>query len=46
MTTNKSALEFGFYLFTGFVLLGLVISAFMDREVSEMVPPGASEKGE
>jgi hypothetical protein len=46
MTTNKSALEFGFYLFTGFVLLGLVISAFMDREVSELVPPGASEKGE
>lgn len=31
MTTNRSALELGFYLFTGFVLLGLVISALMER---------------
>lgn len=31
MTTNQSGLEFGFYLFTGFVLLGLVLSVFVER---------------
>ena len=31
MTTNQSGLEFGFYLFTGFVLMGLVISTLVER---------------
>lgn len=31
MTTNKSALEFGFYLFTGYVVLGLVLSLLIER---------------
>lgn len=31
MTTNNSALEFGFYLFTGYVVLGLVLSLLIER---------------
>lgn len=31
MTTNNSALEFGFYLFTGYVVLGLVLSLLVER---------------
>ncbi|MEO5584890.1 MAG: paraquat-inducible protein A [Flavobacteriales bacterium] len=33
MTTNNSALEFGFYLFTGYVVLGLVLSTLLERGV-------------
>ncbi len=35
MTTNQSGLEFGFYLFTGFVLLGLVISTLVERSLKD-----------
>ena len=31
MTTNNSSLEFGFYLFTGYVVLGLVLSVLEER---------------
>ena len=34
MTTNNSALEFGFYLFTGYVVLGLILSTLLERGVT------------
>lgn len=37
MTTNQSGLEFGFYLFTGFVILGLVISTLVERGLKDPV---------
>ena len=37
MTTNQSGLEFGFYLFTGFVVLGLVLSTLVERGLKDPV---------
>ncbi|MEO8734859.1 MAG: paraquat-inducible protein A [Flavobacteriales bacterium] len=33
MTTNNTELEFGFYLFTGYVVLGLVLSVLLKRTI-------------
>ncbi len=44
MTTNQSGLEFGFYLFTGFVLMGLVISTLVERGLKGPVPPEAKSQ--
>ncbi|MFZ1617863.1 MAG: paraquat-inducible protein A [Flavobacteriales bacterium] len=38
MTTNNTELEFGFYLFTGYVVLGLVLSVLVERGVTRAHP--------
>jgi hypothetical protein len=35
MTTNQSSLEFGFHLFTGYVLSGLLLSVLIERRKKE-----------
>lgn len=35
MTTNDTELEFGFYLFTGYVVLGLVLSVLVEKGVKD-----------
>jgi uncharacterized paraquat-inducible protein A len=37
MTTNNTALEFGFYLFTGYVVLGMVMSVLLKRALGREV---------
>ena len=34
-TTNNSVLQTGFYLFTGYCIIGLLLSAMIDKRMGE-----------